>query len=499
MTKTQYVRDEYLNIAANNDFNVVEIDDIFASVVNPLPRDPVKPVLMPHLDEGNQTVETVWDRNIYGIAVTPKDLKGGEQYPDWALDAARAAAGWHYALSACRERGVNPSYLFNSNEEYMNKALAWIERLSNPKFSDTVNPAKVVAAMLTIFPNLDEIDMELMDRIGKLFPDEKIVIHVQNIYSCLCSYQHGKGMKRTIFPENWKDILILTKTLLDKEKELELPPSGGMGKEDDYGEGSICDDDYYGNKEIDTGDASEDERFKDHLDYSSSKDLEEYLNSKGFHPEKGRSQRALNGDPGILWNANEPDQLPMITKRIIGHGTMSCLEGTIPKNIQRMTLDGKVFRHRLTSSGAKIRASIVIDLSGSMSFNDRDIEQLLNTLPAVSIFGYCGYDDGGRWVLLADRLQMAKSELVIRWRNHIGMGNIVDAPVLSLLAKMPAPRIWISDGEVTGVHDAPSLVVRELCNKIQDSAGIVRCGGLEAANKYLKEYVTKKFRKLEAR
>jgi hypothetical protein len=35
-------------------------------------------------------------------------------------------------------------------------------------------------------------------------------------------------------------------------------------------------------------------------------------------------------------------------------------------------------------------------------------------------------------------------------------GNVVDGPALRWLARQPEPRIWISDGHVTGIADQPS-------------------------------------------
>ena len=38
-----------------------------------------------------------------------------------------------------------------------------------------------------------------------------------------------------------------------------------------------------------------------------------------------------------------------------------------------------------------------------------------------------------------------------------GNGNIVDGPALDWLGKQPGPRVWVSDGFVTGVNDTTSV------------------------------------------
>jgi hypothetical protein len=40
---------------------------------------------------------------------------------------------------------------------------------------------------------------------------------------------------------------------------------------------------------------------------------------------------------------------------------------------------------------------------------------------------------------------------------RLGRGNVIDGPALRWLASQPGPRIWISDGRVTGVRDRSSL------------------------------------------
>ena len=47
-----------------------------------------------------------------------------------------------------------------------------------------------------------------------------------------------------------------------------------------------------------------------------------------------------------------------------------------------------------------------------------------------------------------------------------GPSNVVDQPALEWLARQPGPRIWISDGKVTGCNDRPSRRVKQACAEI---------------------------------
>ena len=62
-----------------------------------------------------------------------------------------------------------------------------------------------------------------------------------------------------------------------------------------------------------------------------------------------------------------------------------------------------------------------------------------------------------------------------------GSGNIVDVPALQWLARQPAPRVWISDGLVTGMSDTASTEIQRRCKEIRRRAGILRVKTADAA------------------
>ena len=123
--------------------------------------------------------------------------------------------------------------------------------------------------------------------------------------------------------------------------------------------------------------------------------------------------------------------------------------GVVPKNMHRLTTDRKVFQNRKTVAGG----SVMIDCSGSMGFSSRDVEEVVELLPASWIAGYTGYThkrDGfdGDIRIIADNGRIdteAISELSMHGNNS------VDFEALKLLAEKPEPRLWVSDQQVIGV------------------------------------------------
>jgi hypothetical protein len=60
-----------------------------------------------------------------------------------------------------------------------------------------------------------------------------------------------------------------------------------------------------------------------------------------------------------------------------------------------------------------------------------------------------GHDSGVLRVLARDGRRVDDAGLA-----SIGGGrNVVDGPALEWLARQPAPRFWVSDGQVTGIGD----------------------------------------------
>ena len=80
---------------------------------------------------------------------------------------------------------------------------------------------------------------------------------------------------------------------------------------------------------------------------------------------------------------------------------------------------------------------------------------------------YCGSSTTGQLTLVAKNGRVVDSNALLKAR--VGNGNIVDGPALQWLAKQPEPRLWISDGYVTGKHDTTSVDLgaeaQVICNR----------------------------------
>jgi hypothetical protein len=123
--------------------------------------------------------------------------------------------------------------------------------------------------------------------------------------------------------------------------------------------------------------------------------------------------------------------------------------------------------------------TLLIDMSGSMSIDQYEVDQILNMAPYATIACY-GSTHGekcqsGRLVIIAQDMQKGETAAA---RSRIGIGNVVDGPALQWLAKQDGPRIWISDGGVTGIGDTGSPACRYEAAAICHAGRIIQIGTL---------------------
>jgi len=119
--------------------------------------------------------------------------------------------------------------------------------------------------------------------------------------------------------------------------------------------------------------------------------------------------------------------------------------GYNPKYINRYCIDKKIFKQKMTQLGG----TILIDASGSMSFNGEDILEIMQLLPAVTIAMYNGSGDTGDLRIIAKNGKRVSEKYL---DDHSGYGNVVDGPALEWLGTQPAKRLWVSDMHVFGAH-----------------------------------------------
>jgi hypothetical protein len=153
-------------------------------------------------------------------------------------------------------------------------------------------------------------------------------------------------------------------------------------------------------------------------------------------------------------------------------------EGSVVRYTHRWVIDRAIFRRR----GAQSRGTVLVDVSSSMSLADEDLERLLaGTGQGMRVAIYSGQGGEGELRIVAEGGRRAEGEELARF----GSGNVVDLPALRWLARQPRPRLWISDGKVTGINDQSSPKIREQARAICRRAVIRRVDGVAEAAKLL--------------
>ena len=152
--------------------------------------------------------------------------------------------------------------------------------------------------------------------------------------------------------------------------------------------------------------------------------------------------------------------------------------GYNPKYINRYCIDKKIFKQKMTALGG----TILIDASGSMSFNGQDILEVMQQLPAVTIAMYNGKSDTGDLRIIAKNGKRVTEKYL---DDHSGYGNVVDGPALEWLGTQPARRIWVSDMHVFGAHgDTAGFNLMADVNKIVRKYNIINLKNIEEVKEH---------------
>lgn len=150
------------------------------------------------------------------------------------------------------------------------------------------------------------------------------------------------------------------------------------------------------------------------------------------------------------WAPMEIERLPL-TERLKGamsKRTKPSNLGAVPRYMHRLVSDQKVFGQRRKQR--RFQGTVLIDHSGSMSLHPSQVDEILRRWPAVTIATYSGYSERGMPGKLRIVAEKGK-RVAINYLNCPGAGaNAIDGPALDWLTKQKGPRIWISDGRVTG-------------------------------------------------
>lgn len=188
----------------------------------------------------------------------------------------------------------------------------------------------------------------------------------------------------------------------------------------------------------------------------------------GRKPERVRGQ----GRWGQLTIVNQPltDKLAAREARRVRPTDM----GAVPRYMHRLLTDQRVFGRRRKKKA--FEGTVLIDCSGSMHLTPEDVDEILKRWPAVTIGTYAGSGTGGQLWIVAKKGKRASVDKI----KPPGGGNVVDGPCLDWLATQRQPRIWISDGGVTGVGDSSAFdFVKDAALKMKRGK-IKRLGNVQA-------------------
>lgn len=153
-------------------------------------------------------------------------------------------------------------------------------------------------------------------------------------------------------------------------------------------------------------------------------------------------------------------------------------EGSVFRAPQRLMTDGAVFRHITVHR----RGTLLIDHSGSMALSAEQVKQMVARLPAGIIATYSGNGSGkGELRILARNGRMADEKT--GGYKRFGGANEVDGPALQWLAAQPTPRVWISDGGVTGIGDSSNTRLQTEAFDIVARGRIIQLADIHAALK----------------
>lgn len=158
-------------------------------------------------------------------------------------------------------------------------------------------------------------------------------------------------------------------------------------------------------------------------------------------------------------------------------GLRNIEEGAILRAPWRLTTDYRIFR----DNRARRTGSLLLDASGSMGLTQAMIKQIVERVPAAIVAVYGGNGNSGKVRLVAKGGKMAIAEKAYA---SPGGANCVDGPGLEWLGLQPLPRIWISDGGVTGHGDQQSPWVLWDAHRICAQFRIRRAGSLAEALRY---------------
>jgi hypothetical protein len=146
-------------------------------------------------------------------------------------------------------------------------------------------------------------------------------------------------------------------------------------------------------------------------------------------------------------------------------------EGTEFRYIERFVTDQRVFKRR--AKKRKGGGTVLLDVSSTMELTDGDVMRIVEGSPdATKVATYCGNSVDGELRIVVDKGKRASPEDVA---FRYGIGNNVDVHALDWLSCQPEPRVWFTDGGVTGQGHECDQTYRDVCDTIVSENDIIQC------------------------
>jgi hypothetical protein len=152
--------------------------------------------------------------------------------------------------------------------------------------------------------------------------------------------------------------------------------------------------------------------------------------------------------------------------------------GQIPEVMERWAEDKQIFKSRRRGG------ALLIDCSGSMSWDWDVLREAMTEFPAMRIAAYNGSGSSGRLCVLAENGRWADFDRKrLPWN-----GNEVDLEALAWLCMQPGPRVWLSDGYICGgrVGRLGTGEASRQATRMARQKKIVRADSINSALAYLR-------------
>jgi hypothetical protein len=204
---------------------------------------------------------------------------------------------------------------------------------------------------------------------------------------------------------------------------------------------------------------------------------------KSGNPHKGITPSdSTHGAPRWADLRVERVPMPKVLHGAIGRKRIATNMGRRPRRLHRLMTDPakRVFDRTTRGSGGMV----IIDASGSMSFTEEQIAQIISHAPGCTVAIYSDrnrQDESPNFWVVADKGKMVETLSGIPY----GHGNGVDYPAIVWGVEnrkhKGAPLVWVTDGGVCGYNDGYSDLLAMQCLQYARKNGYIIVPHIEEA------------------